>query len=83
MYTLRIPPRVQKFIKDLPERYRRSAIEALEEIKLDPSGGKPLKRDLKNKFSYRIGVFRIVYKIKDRDKIVEVLKIGHRRDVYN
>ncbi len=33
---------------------------------------------------YRIrqGVYRIVYSIVDRDLLVEVVKVGHRKDVY-
>jgi mRNA interferase RelE/StbE len=30
----------------------------------------------------RVGMFRIIYKIEDRRLIIEIVRVGHRRDVY-
>ena len=30
----------------------------------------------------RIGIFRVIYRIEDARLIVEIIRIGHRRDVY-
>ncbi len=45
--------------------------------------GKPLKGQYKGLWSYRIGEYRVVYKISDEEILILVLKIGHRKDVYN
>ena len=55
---------------------------ALHFIAEDPHQGKPLKLTLKNKWSYRVGVYRIIYSIDGRVLTVCVLDIGHRRDIY-
>lgn len=55
---------------------------ALYSIAEDPFIGKPLKLSLKNKWSYRVGVYRIIYSVDGKILIVYVLDIGHRRDVY-
>ncbi len=34
------------------------------------------------RYRIRQGAFRIVYSIDDEKRIVEVVKIGHRREVY-
>lgn len=60
------------------ERVRR----ALRAIAEDPYQGKPLKLDLKGKWSWRVGVYRIIYSIERSTLIVYVLDIGHRREVY-
>ena len=83
MYELRIPQRVKKFIKTLPEKYRYSAISALDDIKSDPSLGKPLRRELKGFYSYQFGAYRFVYKFDKKSNVVEVVKLNHRRLVYN
>jgi len=36
----------------------------------------------KNTYRLRVGVYRIIYSIKDDILIVEVIKIDHRRNVY-
>ena len=46
-----------------------------------PFGYKKLKGS-ENSYRIRVGVYRVVYTIKDDILVVEVIKIGHRRDVY-
>ena len=55
---------------------------ALHFLSEDPRQGKPLKFELKGKWSYSVGVYRIIYTIEHSLLMVEVLDIGHRRDVY-
>ena len=55
---------------------------ALRSIAEDPHQGKPLKLKLKDKWSYRVGVYRIIYSMDGRILTVYVLDIGHRREVY-
>ena len=49
----------------------------------DPrSFGKALKGDLAGLWRYRVGDFRLICSIEDQRLVVLVLKVGHRRDVY-
>ncbi len=45
-------------------------------------GCEKLKGFDKNYYRVRQGNYRIVYEIKDTEKIVAIVFIGHRRDVY-
>jgi len=36
----------------------------------------------KDRYRIRQGVYRIIYSIEDRELVVVVVKVGHRRDVY-
>ncbi len=44
--------------------------------------GKPLSRELAGLWRYRIRNYRMVCHIEDIDLIVLVLRVGHRKDVY-
>jgi mRNA interferase RelE/StbE len=44
--------------------------------------GKPLRQQLTGLHVARRGTFRVVYRILDHDRVVEVIDVGHRRDVY-
>ncbi len=44
--------------------------------------GKPLSRELAGLWRYRIRNYRIVCHFEDTDQIVLVLRVGHRKDVY-
>ena len=59
----------------------RKAIE--EKLMVDPiKFGLPLRRTLKGFMKLRVGDFRIIYSIEKKSIIVLVVKIGHRKDVY-
>lgn len=82
MYTVRISKKAKKEINKIPHRFQKAIILSLTEIEDDPFIGKPLSRELTGRFSYRIGVYRIIYKINRKDKIIEILNAGHRATIY-
>lgn len=45
--------------------------------------GEPLKGDKAGLWRYRIGDYRIICKLYDKELIVLVIKAGHRKKVYN
>lgn len=83
MYKLIISPRAQKQLKKLKKSDELPVKLAFEEIKENPFLGKPLSRQLNQRFSYRFGPYRIIYKVNQNDGIVEILSAGHRGRVYN
>jgi len=44
--------------------------------------GKPLTGNMAGLWSYRVGNFRIIYQIQNKEKVVFIITIGHRREVY-
>lgn len=47
-----------------------------------PLGVKKLSGSNENLYRIRVGYYRVVYVIEDVIRIVNVRKIGHRRDIY-
>lgn len=45
--------------------------------------GKPLVGNQKGIWRYRVGSYRILAEIKDSEIIIEIIEIGHRRNIYN
>jgi len=52
-------------------------------IAKNPYIDKKLERDLSGYFSFRARRFRIIYKVREENQIIEVHYIGHRRDIYD
>ena len=60
-------------------RYLRERISTIE----DPRRfGKPLRGEYKGLWRYRIGDFRLICAIEEAQFRVRVLRVGHRREVY-
>ena len=81
-YSLRIKPSAVKEIEALPTRDRRRFVARIQALATDPrpSGREKLSGD--EKYRVRQGNYRILYEIVDRQLIVTVVKVGHRRDLY-
>jgi len=84
-YKLELTRQAESVLEHLarlePELYRRMA-QVLDDLEHDPFQGKPLKGQLKGRYSYRVGTYRIIYKVFRHQLLVVVIDIGHRRDIY-
>lgn len=76
---------VKKDLKSISKNIQYIIKRAIEEkLKNDPlKFGLPLKRNLKGLMKLRVGDYRIIYSIDNKVVTVQVIKIGHRKDVYN
>ncbi|MBI2595729.1 type II toxin-antitoxin system RelE/ParE family toxin [Candidatus Daviesbacteria bacterium] len=83
MFKLLVSVRAQKRIKLLKTSHQEAILSTLQEIKEDPLIGKSLTRELKGRFSYRVGIYRIIYRVNQQDKTIRVLNAGHRATIYN
>jgi mRNA interferase RelE/StbE len=82
-YSVLILRRAQKELAALPANgYSRvkSAILSLEDEPRPKTCKKLVGRD---GWRIRVGDYRVIYEIDDEARIVVVLHIGHRRDVYH
>jgi mRNA interferase RelE/StbE len=85
-WVYRFDERALKELKKLGQQTQREIIAYLDERvagRADPRRfGKGLKADLAGLWRYRVGDYRILCQIKDREVMVLVVAVGHRRDVY-
>jgi mRNA interferase RelE/StbE len=71
-------------MKNLDQHMVRRAFTLIEEIIVkDPYSGKKLKGKYSGFFSYRFSAYRIIYEIRQQKLLVVILRIRHKRNVYN
>ena len=83
-YSLRIKPSAVREIEAVTSQQDRQRIVArIQTLAEDPRppGCEKLSGQ-RDRYRVREGRYRIVYSIEDRDLVVYVVKVGHRRDVY-
>jgi mRNA interferase RelE/StbE len=81
-YELRFKTSVAKDMRDVPKTDLRRILERIEALRDDPRPAGCEKLSAQERYRIRQGNYRILYEILDLEVIVEVVKIGHRREVY-
>ena len=83
-YTVKVSRPAEKFLRALTDKklYQRlrEALDALEE---NPRSISSIKLQGEEElYRIRVGYYRIVYQIQDKQLIVLVVQMGHRREIY-
>jgi len=81
-YSLFILPRAQKELAQLNAGAFARVRDAIRELAIDPRPPGCLKLTGRGGWRLRVGEFRVIYEIDDEHRLVTVLNVGHRRDVY-
>ena len=81
-YSLLINTSAERELRALPKEDRRRVVGRARGLALDPRPPGSEKLSGQERFRIRQGDYRIVYAIDDETRTVEIVKIGHRREVY-
>jgi len=83
LYQHIIKPSAEKQLDRLPANVRRRVVAALEDLRHDPRPPGCVKLTGKPElWRIRVGVYRVVYEIRDVELTILVVRIVHRKDVY-
>lgn len=81
-YTVVLSKKAQKQLDKLSDAIAEPIFEAI--IKLQenprPTGNKKLKG--RDGYRIRIGNYRVIYDIFDNELIIDIITLGHRKDIY-
>ncbi|MEI7581811.1 type II toxin-antitoxin system RelE/ParE family toxin [Runella sp.] len=83
-YRIRYTKKAVKSLKDFPKSDVLSIIEAIEQLAEAPE----LKTNVKtlhnfvSSYRLRVGNYRVLFDREDTLKIIDVIDVGHRKDIY-
>ena len=82
IYQVELSRDAAKFLKKLDKKtfYRMQGV--IELLSQNPRPPKSKKLTNKNYWRVRVGDYRIIYEIHDKNLIIVVIKIANRRDAY-
>ena len=81
-YKVVLSRQTERFYKRLEGKDKTNLQECLISLEEDTYAGKRLHGDLKENYSLRVGKLRLIYTVSEKDKIVYVIAIGPRKNVY-
>lgn len=82
-FELLFTKKARKEISKLDPDAHAQVMEAIEDLQREarPTNSKPLAGELKGYWRLRTGDYRVLYKIKDKQLQVVVVRAGHRKDI--
>jgi mRNA interferase RelE/StbE len=83
-YRITVSAKAEKEMMRLPLQERKKLANKIDLLSQDPRPSGSLKMQGRSEALWRIrsGNYRILYAIDDEVRIVDIRKIGHRREVY-
>ena len=82
MYTVELRRRAQRALDRLPKTDFQAVIKAIKDLAQSPRPRGVEKVRSTGLWRIRQGDYRIIYFIEDNQKLVTVVRIGHRREIY-
>jgi len=84
VYQVVIGKLATKELKKLPKKEVQCIFPKIKNLSTQPrpEGCKKLKSQTEDLWRIRVGDYRVIYSIDDTVSIVDIRRVGHRRDIY-
>ena len=81
-YRVILPKSVQKELDRLPDEVARRILARLAGLETNPRPADVKKLKGRDAWRIRVGDYRVIYEIHDRELQILVITVGHRGDIY-
>jgi len=81
-YKITIKKSAVKEMADIPQKTLRKIIKRIRSLAQNPRPTGSQKLSSQQYYRIRQGDYRIVYSVDDKNLIIDIVKIGHRREIY-
>ena len=72
-----------KALRKLPAAIQKRIVAAVDDLKSNPRPhGSEKMQGIENHWRIRVGDYRVVYTIRDKELVILVVRVAHRKDVY-
>ncbi|MBL7166633.1 MAG: type II toxin-antitoxin system RelE/ParE family toxin [Dehalococcoidales bacterium] len=82
MYKVEVRRRVQRALDKLPKTDFQAVVQAIKDLAQTPRPRGIEKVKSTGLWRIRQGDYRIVYAIDDKESLVIIVRVGHRREIY-
>jgi mRNA interferase RelE/StbE len=81
-YRVILPRSVQKELDRLPDDLMKRILARLGQLETNPRPADVKKLNGRDAWRIRVGDYRVIYEIRDRELQILVITVGHRREIY-
>jgi len=81
-YKITVKKSAAKELEEIPGKELRKIVRRIQSLVKNPRPHGSQKLSARQRYRVRQGDYRIVCSIDDKDSIIDIAKIGHRREIY-
>lgn len=81
-WSVQIKASAAKALHKVHPQHRKRLVAAIDRLAAEPHAGSVLKGEFAGLRRIRVGSYRIVYEARQRELVILVVRVAHRRDVY-
>ena len=81
-YKITVKKSAAKELEEIPGKELRKIVRRIQSLAQNPRPHGSQKLSRQEQYRVRQGDYRIVYSIDDKDSVIDIVKIGHRREIY-
>ena len=82
IYKVQLSKRAEKQLDKLPDKIAFPILEAINNLSLNPRPFGYIKLTGRNAYRIRIGNYRVIYEIFDKQLLIDVIEVGDRKNIY-
>lgn len=85
MWSIEISKQAMKALKSIDAVWQKRIRDGIRNLAADPANNlnvKKIKGGPQNRFRLRVGDYRVVFDKEEKIKVLFVLRIGHRKEIY-
>lgn len=83
IWNIKYQPQTQKFLDKSDHQTKKQILKYIGKVAQNPKlFGKALTSDLKGLWRYRVGDYRIICDLQEKELLVLVIEINHRSKIY-
>ncbi len=82
MYQIYIQKRARKSLLKITGKDQKRIINSIQSLKDDPYPSTSKKLIGREAWRIRMGNYRIIYEVFEKNLIIDVVDLGHRKDIY-
>ena len=81
-YKISIKKSAVKELESIPNKHLQKIVKKIQSLSNNPRPQVSQKLSHKEQYRVRQGDYRIVYSVQDKEHSIEIVKVGHRKEVY-
>jgi mRNA interferase RelE/StbE len=81
-YKITFKKSVSRDLKSVPKSDVKKILLKVDSLAVNPKREGAVKLSAQEMYRIRQGLYRIIYEIRDSELVIQVIKLGHRSDVY-